>query len=718
MQQNPTSEPLTGGSRRSAIRLLTAMLIGCIVLPLALFAGVAWNAWRDAHANVDERIGRAVDVLHEHSLEVLKAAELMASTVVASTAGMSDAEIASQAPRLRALLSEMTSSFGERNTIWIIDRNGRVLVTDFKSADASTSVADRDYFQEQVARDRGSYIGALSLPRLPNGQPFFSLSRRRPPQSEFTGVVAVSLAPSVLGRFFQELGDFGDYFALIRDDGAFLARYPALERPVNATAVGPPQVLQQNPLRGIYTSTSTLDSRERRVAYRKLDGYPVFVLAGIETAVTRAQWLTRIGGWLLFGLPATALLIVLLLVAMSRTRRLYEEEARREVVEAGLRHMQGLETLGQLTGGVAHDFNNLLMVVLGTVEKLRRTLPGDERLARGLEAIQRAAERGERLTNQLLSFARRRVLAPQPVDVARRIPELREMLTQSLRGDISISLTMPDRAAIATVDPSEFELALINLAVNARDAMPSGGRLGIAVSAVELRGEPDGLVGPFLAISVADTGTGIPADVLPRVFNPFFTTKESGKGTGLGLSQVYGFARQSGGTATVESAPGRGATVTIYLPRSKPVPAAAVRAETVVGAMGRGRRALLVEDNGEVADVTRRYLEELGFAVHTAGNAREALRLSAEVGPDLVLSDVVMPGPMNGLELARRLRSRDPDLAIVLATGYSASAKEAIDDGFSVLSKPYNIARLNAVLDAALERASSERRRGAAPAST
>ncbi len=699
MQQNPTSEPLTGGSRRSAIRLLTAMLIGCIVLPLALFAGVAWNAWRDAHANVDERIGRAVDVLHEHSLEVLKAAELMASTVVASTAGMSDAEIASQAPRLRALLSEMTSSFGERNTIWIIDRNGRVLVTDFKSADASTSVADRDYFQEQVARDKGSYIGALSLPRLPNGQPFFSLSRRRPPQSEFNGVVAVSLAPSVLGRFFQELGDFGDYFALIRDDGAFLARYPALERPVNATAVGPPQVVQQNPLRGIYTSTSTLDSRERRVAYRKLDGYPVFVLAGIETAVTRAQWLTRIGGWLLFGLPATALLIVLLLVAMSRTRRLYEEEARREVVEAGLRRMQ------------AHDFNNLLMVVLGTVEKLRRTLPDDERLARGLEAIQRAAERGERLTNQLLSFARRRVLAPQPVDVARRIPELREMLTQSLRGDIAISLTMPDRAAIATVDPSEFELALINLAVNARDAMPSGGRLGIAVSAVELRGEPDGLAGPFLAIAVADTGTGIPADVLPRVFNPFFTTKESGKGTGLGLSQVYGFARQSGGTATVESAPGRGATVTIYLPRSKPVPAAA-------GPMGRGRRALLVEDNGEVADVTRRYLEELGFAVHTAGNAREALRLSAEVEPDLVLSDVVMPGPMNGLELARRLRSRDPDLAIVLATGYSASAKEAMDDGFSVLSKPYNIARLNAVLDAALERASSERRRGAAPAAT
>ena len=714
MRQNPISEPGLRGSRRSAIRLLTAMLVGCIVLPFALFASTAWNAWRDAHDNVDERIGRAVDVLHEHSLEVLKTAELMVTTALAATAGMSDAEIVSQAPRLRALLSEMTSSIGERNSIWIVDRNGRVLVTDFKSADPGTDVADRDFLLEQAARDRGTYVGSITQPRLPNGQPFFSLSRRRPPQSEFNGVVAVSLAPSVLGRFFQELGDFGDYFALIRDDGAFLARYPPFEQPISATAVGPPQSVRENPLRGLYTSTSTLDGRERRVAYRKLEGYPVYVLAGIETAVTRAEWLSRVAGWLLFVLPVTALLIVLLLVAMSRTRRLYEEEARREVVETGLRRIQGLETLGQLTGGVAHDFNNLLMVVLGTVDKLRRSLPGDERIARGLDAIQRAAERGERLTNQLLSFARRRVLAPQPVDVARRIPELREMLTQSLRGDIAIALAMPDRAAIATVDPSEFELALLNLAVNARDAMPSGGRLSIALRAVELAGEPDGLTGPFLAIAVSDTGTGIPADVLPQVFNPFFTTKESGKGTGLGLSQVFGFARQSGGTATVESAPGRGTTVTLYLPRSHPVAAAAVRPEAVVGAMGRGRRALLVEDNSEVAEVTRRYLEELGFAVHTAGNAPEALRLSGELEPDLVLSDVVMPGSMNGLELARRLRSRDPDLAIVLATGYSASAKEAIDDGFSVLSKPYTIARLNAVLDAALERASSERGRGAA----
>ena len=718
MQENPTSEPRLGGSRRSAIRLLRAMLIGCIVLPLALFAGVAWNAWRDAHDNVDERIGRAVDVLHEHSLEVLKAAELMLSTVVASTAGMSDAEIAREAPRLRALLSEMTSSVGERNTIWIIDRDGHVLVTDFKSATASTSVADRDYFAAQVAQDKGTYVGAISQPRLPNGQPFFSLSRRRPPQSEFNGVIVVSLAPSVLSHFFGELGDFGDYFALVRDDGAFLARYPPLEQPLRATAAGPPKVLEMNPMRGIFTSTSTLDGVERRVAYRKLEGYPVYVLAGIETAVTRAQWLSRVGGWLLFGLPMTALLIALLLVAMSRTRRLYEEEARREVVEAGLRRMQGLETLGQLTGGVAHDFNNLLMVVLGTAEKLLRAFPGDERLARGLEAIQRAAERGERLTHQLLSFARRRVLTPQPVDVARRIPELREMLMQSLRGDIAIGLAMPERASIATVDPSEFELALINLAVNARDAMPAGGRLSIALSAVELRGEPDGLSGPFLAIAVADTGTGIPAEVLPQVFNPFFTTKESGKGTGLGLSQVYGFARQSGGTATVASTPGRGTTVTIYLPESKSVQAKAPRPAAAVGEMGRGRRALLVEDNAEVAAVTRAYLEELGFAVHTAGNAGEALRLSTEVAPDLVLSDVVMPGPMNGLELARRLRSRDPNLAIVLATGYSTSAKAAIDDGFSVLSKPYNIASLGGILGAALERAPRARRRGAAPAAS
>jgi len=305
-------------------------------------------------------------------------------------------------------------------------------------------------------------------------------------------------------------------------------------------------------------------------------------------------------------------------------------------------------------------------------------------------------------TNQLLSLTRQRALAPQPLDIGRRIPELRDILTQSLRGDISIGLSVPDGACVAMIDPTEFEMALINLAVNARDAMPQGGRFNITARRVELAGEPDGLSGQFVEIVVSDTGTGIPADVLPNVFNPFFTTKPDGKGTGLGLSQVYGFAHRSGGTATIESAQGLGTTVTLYLPCGDLSDEARMEDETSIVAFGAGRRVLLVDDNAQIASVTRGLLEELGFAVRWAENAADGLR-SVETEPiDLVLSDIVMPGAWNGLDLARELRSRRPQLPIVLATGYSASSEQARTEGFVVLAKPYDMARLASVLRAAL----------------
>ena len=260
------------------------------------------------------------------------------------------------------------------------------------------------------------------------------------------------------------------------------------------------------------------------------------------------------------------------------------------------------------------------------------------------------------------------------------------------------------------VDPSELELALLNLAVNARDAMPSGGTLTITAKPVVLRGKAseEGLAGDFVAIRVADTGSGIPADVLPRVFEPFFTTKDVGKGTGLGLSQVYGFAHQSGGAATIASSARRGTVVTLFLPRTWEAPALPQEPSAAVAAKKHAGTVLLVEDNAEVAEVGKAYFEELGYTVKQAASAQAGLDLvERERDIDLVFSDILMPGGMNGLELADAIRRRFPHIVVLLTTGYSSSAQDAVRQGFAVLQKPYDLA--------ALDRALREAQRAEAP---
>jgi len=420
----------------------------------------------------------------------------------------------------------------------------------------------------------------------------------------------------------------------------------------------------------------------------------------LKTSATIAEWRTAMMSHLIFGLPATALLFSIIGLALHRTRRLYAEAERREAAETALRQAQRLEAIGQLTGGVAHDFNNLLMVVSGSVQKLRRDLP-DEKYARVLDLITTATQRGESLTRQLLTFSRRQTLSPTVIDLTQRLPELKDMLNRSLRGDIEIDVSAPREACAVKVDPNEFEIALINLAVNARDAMPAGGSLRIAVRPVTLKGKAweEGLTGEYIAIRITDTGSGIPAENLSRVFEPFFTTKEVGKGTGLGLSQVYGFARQSGGTATVTSTLGRGTAITLYLPRTREAPAAVVAEAARPPMPRRSGTVLLVEDHNEVAEVCTGYFQQLGYRVKRAAGAQEALQLiENEPAFDVVFSDILMPGVMNGLALAQTLRERFPDLPVLLSTGYSSSAQEAVREGFVVLQKPFEVPALEAAL--------------------
>jgi two-component system NtrC family sensor kinase len=374
----------------------------------------------------------------------------------------------------------------------------------------------------------------------------------------------------------------------------------------------------------------------------------------------------------------------------------------RKRAEEALRQSQRMEAIGQLTGGVAHDFNNLLMVISGAAQKLARSVPhaDDASAARPLDMIATAVKRGQNLTGHLLSFARRQTLESTVFDLKDTLPKLSEMLRRSLRGDIEIRTSAPECPCRVRADQGELELALLNLGVNARDAMPDGGVLSLSVRKVTLAGEaePDRLRGEFVIIELRDTGVGIAPDALPRVFDPFFTTKGAGKGTGLGLSQVYGFAKQSGGAATIRSMPGRGTTVALYLPstdepiRTEPAEAGA---EPAAPSSGNGT-VLLVEDNEEVASVSAAYLEQLGYVVDYAASGSIALqKLRGRGSYDLVFSDILMPGALAGIELARIVREFHPEVPILLTTGYSEKAQQAVHDGFCIVQKPYDLQSLS-----------------------
>jgi PAS domain S-box-containing protein len=370
------------------------------------------------------------------------------------------------------------------------------------------------------------------------------------------------------------------------------------------------------------------------------------------------------------------------------------ERAREQLAQA-----QKMEAIGQSAGGIAHDFNNLLMIVSGHAEMLRKRLT-EPRDVRSIEAIQTAASRGESLTRQLLAFSRRQTLSPVVVDLRARIEALREMLGSSLRGNIELVCDISAGTWPTKVDQDELDLALVNIALNARDAMPDGGKIALSSRNASLRpGASVGqLNGDFVALSVTDTGTGIPPDVLPKIFDPFFTTKAIGKGTGLGLSQVYGFAHQSGGTVTVASEINRGTTMTIYLPRcDAPVSMPRPTAEQSKGARAEGT-ILVVEDNREVGNITTSLLEQIGYRVVRAENAPEALEmLRQDETIDAVFSDIVMPGGMNGIVLAQEIETRFPDVPVLLTSGYS-DAVQAAENRFAILRKPFQAATLEQAL--------------------
>lgn len=695
------------GAQRNSLKLLQWMMAASLALPIALFAIAATISYTSTKDIADREIERTLDVAHEHALKVFETIDRSLAELNEVVRGIPDDVIRSREPALHRRLKRLTDSLPQLKSAWIFDADGKALVNSLVSPPPQLSFADRDYFYSHVDQNIGTFIGASLTPRPPyQGARFFGMSRRRDTDDgSFIGVIQASVLPEYFESFYARIGsEPGSFFAMGRADGVLLAHFPRLDRDIRLDPGGPVgQKIAANPVHGLITIAWPSDGIERRIGYRRIADYPIYVSAGLETSAIRARWFATMGQHLVFGIPATALLFFLLTLAFRRTQHLQAEAARRREAEEALKHSQRLEALGQLTGGVAHDFNNLLTVIRASVDLLNRPQLSEERRQRYVTAIADAVARAAKLTSQLLAFARRQTLKPEAFDVGERLQSLHDMLATLLGPAIEIAMRLPAEPCLVNADAGQFETALINMATNARDAMQGKGRITFTVQAAPA--VPDTLAHlsdshGFVSVAVSDTGVGIPASRIGRIFEPFFTTKQVGHGTGLGLSQVFGFARQSGGEVTVTSEVGQGSTFSLYLPRVPPNLLPQRQAPNTAPAVaGSGMSVLVVEDNIELANFAADGLTELGYSITLIDNATDALaELVVDADRfDVVFSDVVMPG-MTGLDLAQAIRDRGIGVPVVLTTGYSEALSQDGSLGLDLVQKPYSVDELSRVL--------------------
>jgi two-component system NtrC family sensor kinase len=685
---------------RAPIIALWAILLAATLGPLALLGVIASHSRQQALEGAAETATRTALTLHEHARNVFDSFALAMDRIEVELPRRSWEEIAgSQA--LHDLLSRLAAERAQIGSIWLVDADGTARASSARFPQPAMDVSDRDYFRPLVAGHAGIYVGETITTRM-RGRTAFTVARAlRTPEGDFAGAIVITAYPAYFAEFYRRIAPDLDHSAgLVRADGVFLVR-DAVAVPSTEQPTASPSFFRMTAEadEGHWTGVSLNDGIRRFVAYKKLESYPVYVLFAVGTDSALAPWRREMGSYALVAGAAAAGLLAVGGFALVRTRReqlaalrLARESRAREALEAQLRHAGQLDALGKLTGGIAHDFNNILTVVLANLELLRRA--PEEKRRRYVDNALAAVEQGRRINAQLLSFGRRQPLRPEPLDVNVLIAGMDDILTQSLRGDIRLALDLGADLPLVKADASQLKVALVNIAVNARDAMPDGGVLTVTTRRSPLLNAPvDGV-----AITVADTGEGMSEEVRERAFEPFFTTKATGRGTGLGLPQVYGFAEQSGGEASIDAAPGAGTRVTIRLPATDEAPRSADGSDEGAQAPAIGKlRILLVEDNATLAETAAAILTDAGHEVVRVPTA-DAAAHEATSGFDLVVSDIVMPGAMSGFDLAQRLRESRPDLPILLSTGYSQAIEQVRESAFPLLPKPYSPDQLRAAV--------------------
>src|SRR3954447_21173576 len=579
--------PASGGEYGRAEWALHWLLAAALVLPLAVFAIGSAVSYRQHQAEARDRLQRDLGTAYEHALKVFETFEISARYIDELFQYVSDEQIRAFEGEYNAQLRTLTDTLPQLADIWIIDRDGRPLVSGtVYPIPKQLNLSDRAYFRVHKNNEvAGLYIDDVVTARTSNdrGTPrFFALSRKRLSSTgRFAGVTTISISPDYFVNYYSQLPRPG-IFALFRADGAILARYP--EPPpqfARLPADGPfMNAMRAGSEAGLVTLSSFYDKQQRMFAYRKLPRHAIYVTSGLAENNIHAAWLNDISRHLIFGIPATGAMVALVLMALVRTRReadanrmLRAEIVRREATEEALRQAQKMEAVGRLTGGIAHDFNNLLTAIMGNLDLALRRLDGPERVRGWLANCRQASERAATLVQRLLAFSRQHPLQVRSVDINRLVQGMWELLTRSIGETVAIETVLAGGLWNAAVDPNQLENAIINLAVNARDAMPSGGQLTIETANchldehyAETAGE-EVAPGQYVMVAVSDSGTGMTREVVSRAFEPFFTTKPAGVGTGLGLSQVYGFVKQSGGHIRIYSEVGQGTTIKLYFPR-------------------------------------------------------------------------------------------------------------------------------------------------------
>jgi two-component system NtrC family sensor kinase len=694
------------------------LLAAAIILPLLIFAVAATISYRQHQVEAQDRLQRNLGTVYEHALKVMETVELATRYLDEMLNDAADPDIRANEETYHRRLKSLTDILPQFADIWIIDAEGRPVVSGTVfPIPRQLDLSDRDYFRAQKNNEaQGLYIGDVTTARATNerGQPrFFALSRRRMGvDGQFGGVTVISISPDYFRDYYATLTQ-PIVAALVRRDGAVLARYPELPQDTTALTQQNGLVTQigSRPDAGTVTARSTVDGKERLYAYRKLPRVELYVATGVDTAEITEGWMLDMSRHLYFGLPATTALVALVLMALGRTRReaavtemLRAEIARRQQTEEALRQAQKMEAVGRLTGGIAHDFNNLLTAIIGNLDLALRRIDGPDRVRGWLSNCRQASERAATLVQRLLAFSRQNPLEVKAVDINRLVQGMSELLGRSIGETVPIETVLAGGLWTAAIDPNQLENVIVNLAVNARDAMPEGGRLTIETANthldetyVESVGE-DVKPGQYVMLAVSDSGSGMTREVMERAFEPFFTTKPTGVGTGLGLSQVYGFVKQSGGHIRIYSEVGHGTTIKLYFPRltaQADVPPWSPRQATPAHApsLDGKETVLVVEDDIQVNKLAVEALEERGYQVLSAPDGAAALKL-IESAPaiDLLLTDVVLPGGMNGRQLSGEVIKRRPGIKVLYMTGYTRNAiihHGRLDPDIDLLTKPF-----------------------------
>lgn len=685
--------------RPRALRWLQVAFVGVLVGPALLLAYVAWNSYTSSIEAARGRLMRLAQIAEEQSQRIVETNEVISRGIQTRIGARTNAELRLHADELHGVLKAWTGGLRQLQSVWVWDAQGHPVATNLRvDPPASLDVSDREYFRwARETTSPGWYLSAPLRSRT-TGQLFFDFCKRRSgPDGSFQGAISVSLLPAYFEDFFrrQVLTEPGFTLSLFRADGTLIARYPAA--PEGAPTRLPPSspVLQQmlaELASGEVQGVSSVDGKYRLVAFRRVGELPMYAVSTASKSALLQPWRDSMALLAAFTVPLAIGLAVLCWFAMRRVRSEHrialahrEQYQQRLKAEEALRQAQKMEALGRLTGGVAHDFNNVLMVVQTSVALARQLEARAQPLGKALAPIERAVATGAQLTRQLLAIVRRQPLQVRTVNLAEVIPPLAQLMASTLGRSIEVRHEVSG-ALFVTVDQAELELALINLCINAKDAMPDGGSVTISA-----REAPPAADAPpkstWVRITVTDTGEGIPGELLARVTEPFFTTKPLGKGTGLGLSQVQSFVTQAGGRLELRSEPGRGTEASLLLPSAVAQVATTSAAPSVLGRLE--GRVLLVEDNDDIGEAVRSILEGAGASVTWHRSADEAFReLSRGTSFDYVLSDVSLPGERNGIDLARHLAATAPRLPLVLMTGYTDRLQEAVACGFRVVPKP------------------------------